>query len=227
MSLHPGLKDFLESSVFNLKLAEHPYFRMLCSGKMSKEQFLKSQIEFAPLVQFFNRPMAQVIANIPDAVLRIALVDNLWEEHGKGVPEKVHGKTIMTLIDRLGGDASKVDQNNPSANVRIFNEALRGASAFESYRFAAAMFGGIERTFVDVSSLICQAIVDNDWLPAERITHYALHKEIDIQHAEDFLMVVNRDWDHSEHQRVIKEGVQFGSYLFANVYTGFYHNMVR
>ncbi|WP_081063725.1 TenA family transcriptional regulator [Burkholderia multivorans] len=227
MSLNSALKDHLESTVFNLKLHENPYFKMLCSGAMSKGQFLQSQIEFAPLVQFFNRPMAQVIANIPDAILRIALVDNLWEEHGKGVPEKVHGKTILTLIDRLGGDSAKVDQSRPSSNVRIFNEALRGASAFEGYRFAAAMFGGIERTFVEVSSMIFQSIVDQSWLPADKVTHYGLHKELDIQHAEDFLMVVNQDWHDPIHQREIKDGVQFGASLFANVYTGFYHNITR
>lgn len=227
MSLHPGLKDCLESVVHDLRVQDHPYFKMLSSGKMSKDQFLQTQIEFAPLVQFFNRPMAQVIANIPDAMLRIALVDNLWEEHGKGVPEKVHGKTILTLIDRLGGDSSLIQRDVFSPNVRIFNEALRGASAFENYRFSAAMFSGIERTFVNVSTEICQGIIDQGWLPADRITHYALHKEIDIQHAEDFLLVVNDDWDRAEHKQMIKAGIQFGASLFLNVYTGFHRNITN
>lgn len=225
MSLHPGLKDCLESVVHDLRVHEHPYFKMLASGKMSKAQFLETQIEFAPLVQFFNRPMAQVIANIPDALLRIALVDNLWEEHGKGIPEKVHGKTILTLIDRLGGDASQIQRDEFTPNVRVFNEALRGAAAFENYRFASAMFSGIERTFVNVSTEICQGIIDQGWLPADRITHYALHKEIDIQHAEDFLQVVNEDWANAEHQKAIKAGVMFGAHLFLNVYTGFHRRI--
>lgn len=157
----------------------------------------------------------------------MALVDNLWEEHGKGVPEKVHGKTILTLIERLGGDSSLIKVGSFTPNVRIFNEALRGASAFENYRFAAAMFSGIERTFVDVSTLICQGITGQSWLPLDRITHYALHKEIDIQHAEDFLRVVNDDWERPEHQQVVKDGINFGANLFLNVYTGFYHRIAR
>ena len=227
MSLHPELKNCLESVVHDLNVKGHPYFKMLASGEMSKIQFLETQIEFAPLVQFFNRPMAQVIANIPHALLRMALVDNLWEEHGKGIPEKVHGKTILTLIDRLGGDASLIQQDDFTANVQIFNEALRGAAAFENYRFAAAMFSGIERTFVDVSTQICLGIIDQGWLPADRITHYALHKEIDIQHAEDFLHVVNDDWTNREHQQIIKKGIQFGASLFLNVYTGFHRRITN
>lgn len=65
MTLHPSLKNHLETVVDDLNIGEHPYFKMLTSGEMSKGQFLETQIEFAPLVQFFNRPMAQVIANIP------------------------------------------------------------------------------------------------------------------------------------------------------------------
>lgn len=227
MLLVAGLKNCLEDTVLNLEVGNHPYFSMLATGKMSKQQFLKTQIEFAPLVQFFNRPMAQVIANIPNPHLRMAIVENLWEEHGKGVIENIHGKTILTLIDRLGGECPEPSPGSLTSNVRIFNEALRGASAFEDYRFSVAMFGGIERTFVDISTIICRAIIDQEWLPADKITHYALHKEIDIQHAEDFLRVVNEDWQDATSQKIIKDGVEFGAHLFLSVYTGFYQSLVN
>jgi pyrroloquinoline-quinone synthase len=225
MSLNPKLKDHLETAIFSLKLEEHPYFQALLSGKVSKSQFLKSQIEFSHAVSFFSRPMAQVISNIPETIPRMAIVDNLWEEHGKGIPEKVHGQTILTLIDRLGGNSSEIDQTSLTPNIEIFNQSLRGASAFEDYRFAASMFGAIERTFVDISGMICSAIINNGWLPEGKITHYSLHKEIDIIHAEDFLKVVNNDWDNEDHRKTIKDGVMFGAYLFTNVYSGFYSDL--
>lgn len=221
------LKDCLETCIAELNLPENVYFKMLCSGKMSKQQFLKSQMEFAPMVYFFSRPMAQVIANIPEAPPRVALVGNLWEEHGQGVPENVHGQTILTLIDRLGGDSSSIDLNNPSPNARIFNEALRGVSTFENYRFAVSMFAGIERTFADISALIGQSIVDQGWLDVHQVTHYGLHKALDIEHAEDFLSVVDNDWQEGVFKSSIKEGIRFGCHLFAHTYTGFYNNMTR
>lgn len=225
MSLHAELKNHMESCVSELNLPENPYFKTLCSGEMSKQQFLSSQIEFAPMVYFFSRPMAQVIANVPEAAPRVALVGNLWEEHGQGVMEKVHGKTISILIDRLGGDSSRVDMSKPSPNARVFNETLRSVSSFEDYRFAASMFAGIERTFVDISTMIFQSIVDGGWLKPSQITHYGLHKELDIEHAEDFLKVVDKDWSQPQFQPLIKDGVRFGCHLFANTYVGFYNNM--
>ncbi|AOK31017.1 hypothetical protein AQ611_10595 [Burkholderia singularis] len=227
MTLHADLKDYLESCVAELNLPQHPYFKKLCSGEMSKQQFLKSQIEFAPMVYFFSRPMAHVIASMPEAASRISLVENLWEEHGKGVPEQMHGQTILTLIDRLGGDSSSIDLNAPSPNARTFNETLRGVSSFQDYRFAVSMFAGIERTFVDISTMIFQAIVDRGWLDAAQITHYGAHKELDIGHAEDFLRVVNSDWNDVRFKPLIKDGARFGCHLFANTYIGFYNGMLH
>lgn len=221
MSLHRELKECLELSVSQLKLTEIPYFNKLCSGEMSKRVFLNSQIEFAPLVHAFSRSLALVIANIPDALNRISLVENLWEEHGRGVKANVHGQTILALIDRLGGMSSDIDMNKPSVNARIFNEALRSVSSFEDYRFSASVFAGMERTFVDVSTMTYQSIVDCGWLEESRIIHYELHRELDIQHSEEFLLVVNKDWKDSEASRALIEGgIRFGSRLFANFYVG-------
>lgn len=113
MSLNIELKNQLESSILDLNLPENPYFKSLTSGEMTHEQFLNSQLEFASMVYFFSRPMAQIIANISDPISRIALVGNLWEEHGQGIKENVHGNTILTLIERLGGDISSIDLQNP------------------------------------------------------------------------------------------------------------------
>lgn len=228
MALQPALKDYLETTVATLKLDEHPYFAGLLNGKYSKEQFLESQNQFSFLVKYFSRPMAAVISNMPDAVTRSAIVANLWEEHGQGNKDKIHGRTILTLIDRLGGDSSKLDEKNISEGIQIFNTALRGISVFEDYRVSAAVFGGIERTFVDVSGLICRAIVERNWLPVERITHYALHKELDIQHAEDFLKVTDADWARDEESReMIRRGIRVGARLFTNVYTDFARDIAR
>jgi pyrroloquinoline-quinone synthase len=222
MTLPASLKDVLETEVAVLNLEKHPYFSGLLNGKISKEQFLQSQIQFAYLVRYFSRPMAAVVANIPHDVRRMAIVDNLWEEHGKGDPDKIHGKTIVTLIERLGGDVAELAKNNVSPGIEIFNTALKGIATFEDYRVSASVFGGIERTFVDVSSLICQAIIERGWLPAERITHYALHKELDIQHAEDFLRVVEDDWTNDkDSQPMIRRGIRLGAALFTRVYSDF------
>jgi pyrroloquinoline-quinone synthase len=223
--LNQAIKDHLESIISSTDLEKQVFFQVLRKGEISKHQFLKTQMEFSHMVAFFNRPMAMMVANIPNAQKRMAIVGNLWEEHGQGVPEKIHGKTILTLIERLGGNVDDINEDSYTTNVKIFNNSLKSIAASENYQFSAAVFAGIERLFVEISTEICDAIVKNNWLPLDRVTHYALHKEIDIQHAEDFLKVVNNDWDTPEHQKSIKDGIKFGIELFLNVYSGLYNNI--
>lgn len=225
MALNSELKNYLESTINTVNLPETPYFKALYAGELSQEQFVETQNEFATMVFFFSRPMAQIIANVPDAIPRIAIVENLWEEHGQGIKENVHGNTILTLISRLGGDTAKINIHQPPLNARIFNETIRSVSSFSDYRFASAVYAGIERTFVDASTLIYEAIKNHGWLEESQITHYGLHKEIDIEHAEDFLKVVNENWLEPEAQDLIKEGIKFGSHLLTNAYTSFYYSL--
>lgn len=91
MALNSELKNYLESTIKTLNLSETPYFKALCAGELSQEQFVETQNEFATMVFFFSRPMAQIIANVPDAIPRIAIVENLWEEHGKALKKMFMG----------------------------------------------------------------------------------------------------------------------------------------
>lgn len=222
MPLNPGLKDALETINASLRIPERPWFVALNAGQVPKGAFLKSQVEFAHLVRFFNRPMAQVIANIPDSKRRMAIVGNLWEEHGNGLAEDVHEKTIMTLIHRLSGTIPTLSDATYSTNIKTFNHALRSIAAFEDYRFSSAVFAGIERSFVDISTQIYEAIVSNRWLQPEQITHYRLHREIDIRHAEEFLEVASDQWNMVEQRAKILAGLELGGQMFLRVYDGFY-----
>lgn len=220
--LNSELNSFLEHSVNNLNIGETPFFAALKSGQMTKSQFLDTQIDFSYAVQYFSRPMAMCIANIPDAEMRMPIVANLWEEHGKGDKNNIHGQTILTLINRLGCDISKINLNNTPINVNVFNQLLRGAAIFEDYKFSASMFGAIERLFAEISGHIHKAIVRNRWLTSEKVTHYGLHKDLDIQHAEEFMLIVDKEWENPESKKQIQQGVLFGLEIFSNLYTGFY-----
>jgi len=225
INLNNELKDYVEHAIANINLGEHAFFRSLLNGELKKEAFIETQKDFSFMVQYFNRPMALVAANIPNPLTRQAIIGNLWEEHGNGDPSKIHGKTILTLIERLGGKAPDVVNDAIPTNAELFNISLQGISAHEDYRVSASVFGGIERTFADVSELICQAITRHGWLEKENIIHYGLHKEIDVQHAEDFFKVVETDWEKDQQSKeMIKRGVNLGINLFTNVYSDFARN---
>jgi pyrroloquinoline-quinone synthase len=227
MSIHADLRNQLEQAATRLDLGAHPYFAMLGEGAMSKAQFLHSQIEFAPMVQDYGRSVALLVARLPDIWQRAALLEILEDEHGGGALEHAHGNTILTLVERLGGDAGQAAVSPPSACARAFNATLRGVALSDDYRFAAAMFAAIERAFVDIAGHIFAAIVARRWLPAEQITHYGHHRDVDRAHAERFLLTVDRDWPEPTHRESIVAGLHAGVDLFSGAYAGFHANLIH
>src|SRR4051812_15114042 len=63
-------------------LRSNPYLRALKTGSMSLAQFRHSQEQFFWAVSFFSRPMAAMVARIPDAKARLDILHNVVEEHG-------------------------------------------------------------------------------------------------------------------------------------------------
>jgi hypothetical protein len=202
----------------------NPYFRALADGSLSRDDFVETQAQFYLAVLFFSRPMAALAAKIPYADLRMEVVRNVWEEHGEGDPARVHGTTFVTLMERLAGlGARELSERALWPEVRIFNTTLAGACVLDEYLIGAGMMGMIERTFCDVSRFIGQSIVARGWLAPAQMTHYTLHEELDIKHAQDFFDVLAPAWAASADNRYyIEQGLRMGATLFDNLYTGLY-----
>ena len=85
-----------------------PYFRALIQGGMSREVFLESQRHFAHAVAFFPRPMAALVARLPDPRQRLDLLRNLVEEHGD-LPSDELRERILREIQLFVGSAPQHD----------------------------------------------------------------------------------------------------------------------
>lgn len=220
MALPEDLKDVLESEVAKLDLERHPFFTALLTGTMPKESFIDSQIQIAFLVRSFAAPMAAIAAGIPGDDMRLSVVENLWEQYGKGKPEKIHGRSLLALIERLGGDLAIMEDMQASAPIAGFNVSIKAIASYEDYQVSTAVFAGIERVYTETSSLIFRAIVAQGWLAAQDIAHYRLHTAAYDENAEAFLRLVGDDWIlDGDSRALIKNGIKLGAALFARVYT--------
>jgi len=222
------------STVVNVVLGQcdfrnNPYFAALADGIFEKSDFIETQIQFYFAVQFFNRPMAALAAKIPDPQLRINVIRNLWEEHGEGDVERVHGATFLELLHRLDGLKSEdILRRSLWPEVRAFNTVLIGTCVIDEYMTGVGMMGVIERMFAEISALMGQGIIKCGWLPLDRIVHYTLHADLDIQHSQDFFDIVEKPWAHSAEDRyAIEQGIRLGAYIFNRLYEDLFRNRSR
>lgn len=220
-------------------LAEAPilrntYFSALASGAMSREAFLQTQIQFFHAVRFFPRPMAALMARLPDSGRRMPLIHNLAEEHGADADEtpgrlpagtplfdplRAHDRTFLAFLGSLDVTPQRVREIPEGAAVRAFNLGLFGACAAEPVELGFACLGIIEYAFAEISAEIGRTVVERRWVAPNDLVHYTVHAEIDRRHAAEFFDAVAEAWNAGGPGREnVLSGLRLGLHLFDRLY---------
>lgn len=212
---------------------KNPYLTELQSGGFGYEDFVETQLQFYWAVTFFNRPMSALAAKIPNAELRVAIVRNVWEEHGEGDVSLMHGSTFVTFLSRLYKQdtqavMAQLDKRPLWPEVRLFNTLLSGVCVLDDYVVGAATMGIIERMFVEISCCIGHSVVERGFVAREDMIHYNVHEQLDVRHAADFFQVLEPVWNEGVEQRGrIEQGLRMGALAFDQLYARLYRERAR
>ena len=212
----PRVTALANAVLTDVGLLDNPYFRALTDGSMTRDAFAAGQAQFFYAVQFYARPIAALVARVPDPRHRLDLVHNLVEEHGDFREHQFHQSTFRGFLATLGTTSADLAGRPPSPAVHAFNTALLGACTAEPLAVGICCLGVIELAFAGVSAAVGRAVVDHGWVPADRLVHYALHAELDVEHAGEFFEMVEAD--HDRDQADIRAGLTLGAYLFDRLY---------
>jgi len=198
---------------------QNSYFSGLASGEMDLECFRLTQEQFFFAVTFFPRPMAALVAKIPDPKMRLDILHNVVEEHGEFNVDEFHHTTFQRFLKSIGSDVSPLeDQSQWSlwSPVRAFNSCLTTSCVLDELEVGVACLGIQEYIFSDASAIIGKAVVENGWVSEEELIHYKLHAEIDKRHAEEIFAVVEPKWE--SHRYFIDQGLELGAYIFDRMF---------
>lgn len=231
--LHPELEQLVARVLGDVAYHENPYFRALRDGSLGRADFLETQLQFHAAVVFFSRPMAALVARIPDADLRLEVVRNVWEEHGEGEPSRMHGATFELFLSRLAGWSpaqvkAELARRPLWPEVRAFNTLLVGACATDDPLVGLGTLGIIERMFTEISGWIGRGVVERGFLGADELIHYDLHEVLDVRHAADFFVVCSASWDTGPRERdLVEQGLRMGAHAFDRLYEGLHRARAR
>ncbi len=215
------MRDSIRALKARLRPLEQPWFRALEDGRLSRSAFLDSQLQFRFAVDAFVRPMQVLAARSTDPELRAELQANIADEYGSGDPQQAHSATFRALLRRLGADGAQLDCA-AGPEVLAFNACLMGLALDAPPRQALAALGIIEDLFSGISAFLARTIVARGWLAEADIVHYAVHRELDVAHAEGFYRFLDLPWRKSSQERQsINTGLERGSYGFLQLYQGF------
>jgi pyrroloquinoline-quinone synthase len=222
-----SLMDCVESWTAQRPILENGYFTVLRDDAMSRGRFVRSQKQFFFAVRYFSRPMAALMARMPDSASRQGLIHNLSEEHGfddegrlPGFdPALAHDLTFLAFLRTLGVNGAEMAKEREGPETRAFNTALMGTCQMERIETAFGCLGVIEYAFADICELIGRKVVERGWIAADELVHYKLHAQIDKRHAADFFKVVDGAWNRDAAARAaVEDGIVLGLHLFNRLY---------
>src|SRR5206468_10556173 len=81
-----------------------PFMVEFAQGKIPKENLARFAASYCFQVDNFKRFVAQVYANSEPRDVRELMLENLWEEHGEGDPERDHTVLVPKVGRALGAD---------------------------------------------------------------------------------------------------------------------------
>ena len=199
-------------------ILQNTYFTALVDGSMDLHAFRASQQQFYWAVDFFSRPMAALVARIPDATKRLDILHNVVEEHGDFTQARFHTTTFRQFLRSIGAQDEAVSELKLRPEVRMFNSSLTAACLHDEVEVGIAAMGIIEYAFADISQIIGQGVVNRGWVAADELVHYKLHAQIDKRHAQEFFEVVTDQWQNPERRYYVEQGLQLGVFIFDVLY---------
>lgn len=222
------MKQYIAELKQRLRPLDSPYLVALRDGTLGREDFLETQIQFLFAVVFFSRPMAVLAGRMPRPEMRLALLENVEDEHGSGDLRLCHESTFLLFLSRLGAALPEIERRALWPEVRAFNTTLAGLCMLDDVPTALAALGIIEDLFAGISTDIGRSVLARGFLDASQIVHYKTHEVLDVEHAEGFYRSLYQPYAaHPRSRYQVQQGLELGAYAFLRLYDGLYQARAR
>ena len=189
------------------------YVHRVLDGDLSREHFVRTQVQFLFAVEPYADYLALLAARCESAEARRVLEQIVRDERGGAEASGAHGQTVRTLLARLGVTAEQIATTSRWPCVEAFNAGVFEACTRSPEQSGIATIAAIEELFIDISAGLARGIVARGWLPPDRIVHYDVHEQLDRFHADILYALL----DPSE---AVERGLARGVTLMVDLYAG-------
>lgn len=212
------LKRVSDEMFKNKNIEEHPLFLAINNNEFTIKQRKEIALQIYHVVLYFPRFLSAIITNMPDFVMRMPLVENLFEEHGKMNPVYVHSETYKEFLKGIGISEEEIAASKPIVPVLAYNRAITDLCLHYNYLEGLAALGVIEEIVARVSPIIGQFAKKTYGSDNKSLIHFTDHETLDVQHANEIYEVVATQYIEGN-KETIERGLQFGMYYHSRLYT--------
>lgn len=212
------LKKITDTMFNERKIEEHALFVAMKNGEFSPEQRKEIALQIYHVVLYFPRFLSAILTNMSDYRMRMPLVENLFEEHGKMNEKYVHSETYKQFLVGIGITEQEIKESKPSIPVIAYNRALTDLCLHYHYLEGLAALGVIEEIVARVSPLVGNFAKNTFGSENQSLVHFTDHEVLDVQHANEIYEVVALGYE-GQQREIIHQGLELGMYYHAKMYT--------
>jgi pyrroloquinoline-quinone synthase len=218
------MKNFIElkkvtTAMFEQNpIEEHPFCKALADDQINQAQCREAALQIYQVVLHFPRFLSAILTNIPDYKVRMPLVENLFEEHGKMNAAYVHSETYRTFLLGIGISEEEIKNAEASVPVLAYTRAVTDLCLHYNFLEGLAALGVIEEIVARVSPIVGQYCNRNFMTAGKSLFHFTSHETLDVEHANEIYEVVALFYE-GENKKVIERGLQLGMYYHRRLYS--------
>lgn len=190
------------------KILHHPFLNRIKDGWLNEKQLKYFVGQYGIYCRYFPRFLSAAAANVPDDPTRMALVENLWEEHGEGVLAKSH-RILYNNFALAAGFESVNELENVSAlaTTEICVENMMDLCRDKHFLVGLGALGpGTEYFTNDEYRIIESGMKTYRFLSDDDIEFWTVHISLDEHHYSDMIDAI-RPWaDSDENQLLLRKG---------------------
>ena len=184
------------------------FMQRFASGGVPKENLARFAASYCYQVDQFKRFVAAVYANAEPRDVRELMLENLWEEHGEGDPERDHTVLVARFGRALGAEIPDPYDVEPIPEGRQWIQRILRVCQEEHFvvGLAAISFGIEFRT--GTMAFLGQIYRDQYGLSEQDLEFFFMHLEADEEHAGRAIELVRKYCTTEELLERSKWGVQ-------------------
>jgi pyrroloquinoline-quinone synthase len=168
-----------------------PMFDAVRNGSISREGVKLWSLQASLVVRQFTRFISAIHANCPHRDAQQVLAENLWEEHGAGVPARDHYSLIRKLARGLGATDQEIDAACALAETAAYiDHCIKVTRELSFVESMAAIAIGIESFMPAFFGKLADSLCSNYNLSPDDVEYLLVHVTEDQQHSSRALELI-------------------------------------
>jgi len=175
------------------QILDHPFIHRLEDGWLNRRQLQYFAGQYYLYCFHFPAFLSACAANVPDDETRMAIIENLWEEHGEGDITKSHRTLYLRFAESIGMSKKDLEEIPKLSTTQICVENLLTLCKHEPFLVGLGALGPGTEYFTNQEYIKIQTgLRTYGDLSEEDIFFWTAHISLDEDHYADMMAPVSK-----------------------------------